>query len=409
MTTADSVGQESLLHNQDYLRYWFARAVSILGSQATYVAFPLMALSTFQSAFAASLVTACSYGSTLMVGVHAGVLADRFDRKWLMVVVEVVQAVVMLAMAAMLLIGWVPLAGVCLVAFVNGALFAVYASCSNAALPDLVGQDLLPRAIARNQMRDFALSVAGPPAGGLLVVWSIEAPFLFNAATLLVAAVLTATVRRSLPPGDSAMRGSASAAGVRIVLGDRVLRWATLFLAGQSVVLTSSFFAVVAVLAASSSAVTTGIALACQAGGGLVGSLAATRIHARVGGTQLLLVQGFSWTAGLGLLTVTVSPVVVCIVLGFMWLTVPATRIAFQTHLTAVTPPGVRGRVQSVVFLVQSTGTAIGPLLAGVLISATSDVSTLLVTCLISGTVTVFCVLLPSSRARLMWRRNLDA
>ncbi|MFS8104311.1 MFS transporter [Lentzea alba] len=408
MTTADSVGQESLLHNQDYLRYWFARAVSTLGSQATYVAFPLMALGTFQSALAASLVTACSYGSTLVVGLHAGVLADQFDRKWLMVSVEVLQAMAMLAMATMLLTGWVPLAGACAVAFVNGALFAVYASCSNAALPDLVGPDLLPRAIARNQMRDFALAVAGPPLGGLLIVWSIEAPFLFNVGTLLLAAVLTATIRRPLPSGRAAVRGRASLAGVRLVLRDRVLRWATLFLAGQSVVLTSSFFAVVALLANRSSAVTMGVALACQAGGGLLGSLAATRIHARVGGTQLLLAQGFSWTAGLGLLAVTVNPVVVCVVLGFMWLTVPATRIAFQTHLTVVTPPGVRGRVQSVVFLVQSTGTAIGPLLAGVVISATSDISTLLVTCLISGMVTVSCVLLPNFRARLTWRRNLD-
>ena len=408
MTAADAVGQQSLLHNGDYLRYWFARAVSILGSQATYVAFPLMALSTFHSALAASLVTACSYGSTLVVGLHAGVLADRFDRRRLMVAVEVLQCLLMAAMAAMLFIGWVPLVGACLVAFANGALFAVYASCSNAALPDLVGMDLLPHAISRNQMRDFALSVAGPPLGGLLILWSAEAPFVFNAFTLLGAAALTATIRRALPPGESGTRGRASLAGVRIVVGDRVLRYVTMFMAGQSVVLTASFFAVVAMLASRSSAVTTGVALACQAAGGLLGSLAATRIHARFGGTQLLLAQGFSWTVGLGLLTVTAHPVVVCVVLGFMWLTVPATRIAFQTHLTAVTPQGVRGRVQSVVFLLQSTGTAAGPLLAGVLISSTSDSSALAVTCLISGAVTVLCVLLPSFRARLAWRK-LDA
>lgn len=409
MTTSELRG-ERLSDNPDYVRYWFARLLSVLGSQATYVAFPLMALQTYGDAFAASVVTTCSYASTLVVGLHAGALADRLDRRSLMVAAELVQAAVMAALFAMLLTGTAPLAAVAALAFVNGSMFAAYGAAANAALPDLVGSALFSRALARNQSRDFVLSVAGPALGSLLILQAMWLPFAVNAATFLMSAALTAWIRK-LPPGDErAGFGRADlGAGLRLIARDRPLRSATSFLAGQGIVLTGAFFTLVALFESVSGEIGAGLVIAAQAFGGLAGSLVATRLVATMRPSALLVGQGAVWAGGLLLVSVTPEIWVACSAMALMWTLVPATRIVVQSHLTAVTPRHLRGRAQSVVFLVQSVGPPAGPLLAGAVIAATSPTASLAALAGVSTAATVCFVLAPTLIRPLDWQREEDS
>ncbi|WP_043726905.1 hypothetical protein [Kutzneria sp. 744] len=70
----------TLWRNTDYLLYWWSRASSVLGSQVSYIAMPLFAVSALHNAVEASLVTVCAYGSGLLFALHAGVVGDRFNR-----------------------------------------------------------------------------------------------------------------------------------------------------------------------------------------------------------------------------------------------------------------------------------------------------------------------------------------
>ncbi|GAB2677926.1 MFS transporter [Thalassiella azotivora] len=409
MTSVTEAGG-SLAQNRDYVAYWLSRAFSVLGSQATYVAFPLMALSEFGSPLAASLVTASSYGSALLVGLHAGVLADRYDRKRLMALVELMQAGAMLLVTLTLITGRPSLILVCLAAFSNGALHAVFNAASNAALPDLVGAPLLSKALARNQSRDFMLALAGPSVGAALFILSPAAPFALNAGTFLVAAMLVTKIRRPLTlPRDvcrPSLGWSSMRMGVAHVRADPPLRYGLLFFAGQSFVLTASFFTAIALLVSGGHTVGAGIVVACQALGGLLGSFIATGLHRRLSGSLLLTLQGLTWSGGLALMAIAGQPVAIGFAFACLWLVVPATRIVFQEHLAAVTAPALRGRVQSVSYLAQSLLTPAGPLAAGLIIGLTSARAGLFGLAVVAGIVTLAAVVLPSLTGGLRWKRT---
>lgn len=105
-------------------------------------------------------MTVCSYGSGLLFALHAGVVGDRFNRKLVMVTADVGRALLMGLLAWQVVAGDASLVLMCLI-----ALSVVFDSAAAAALPDLVGEKLFARAMARNQSRDFTLAMIGPVLG----------------------------------------------------------------------------------------------------------------------------------------------------------------------------------------------------------------------------------------------------
>jgi len=83
--------------SRDFRLHFAARLFSVLGAQCTYAAIPIVSLLLLPPAQAA-LVTASSYLSTLVVGVPAGLLADRLPRRSIMIGAESVQAAAMLGL-----------------------------------------------------------------------------------------------------------------------------------------------------------------------------------------------------------------------------------------------------------------------------------------------------------------------
>lgn len=128
----------------------------------------MLALDLFSPAWAA-LVTTCSYGSSLLLGFPAGVLADRMSRRRIMMVAELVQFLAMTALCLTLWFDAATLALLCVVSCVNGGMHAVFSAASTSSIPDLVPRKLLASALSANEARNAALSIIGPIAGaGLL-------------------------------------------------------------------------------------------------------------------------------------------------------------------------------------------------------------------------------------------------
>jgi MFS family permease len=80
-----------LRQNRDFLLLWSSQAVSVLGSQISFIAYPLLILSLTDSATRAGLVSMAASLPALLLYLHVGALVDRFNRKRIMLVSDVVK------------------------------------------------------------------------------------------------------------------------------------------------------------------------------------------------------------------------------------------------------------------------------------------------------------------------------
>lgn len=305
----------------------------------------------------------CSYGSGLLFALHAGVVGDRFNRKLVMVTADVGRALLMALLAWQAVVGNASLVLLCLIALSVGALSVVFDSAAAAALPDLVGEKLFARAMARNQSRDFTLAMIGPVLGSALFTAGPAWAFAVDAASYMVSAALLAFLSTRPTPGDDrAERGTLSMIrdGIGCVLREPTLARMTLYLSLLNLVLTASVFAIVA----HGQPYSVGVALAAQAMAGLLGSLVAERLHRRLSAAALVCAHGGLWLVGLTAMGIMPTTPVVAIGLGLGWLAAPALRLAFAGRLVSVVAPDMRARANGAVSLSTSSVSLLGPPLA---------------------------------------------
>lgn len=183
---------DSLWRERPFVLYWLARTVSVAGSTVTAVVLPLLVYRMTGSALATSLLAAIQVVPYLLFGLVAGAVADRFDRRRLMVGCDVTNAI---------LLGTIPLAAgfgrltvphLYAVAILSATAFVWFDAANFGALPVLVGRNRLVAANSIVWSSETIVTIAGPSIGGLLAatlgpaqVVSIDALSYFASALIL--------------------------------------------------------------------------------------------------------------------------------------------------------------------------------------------------------------------------------
>jgi MFS family permease len=214
-----------LRHNRPFLRLWGAQAVSDLGDwvYALAVVTALNARGGTPQTFAFVLVL--QFAPSAVVGALGGPLIDRFSRRKLMIVADVVRAS---AVGSLLLAGPPSTAHLYAVAFVLGLFGALFLPSAQASLPNVVPED---RLVAANALvtTTFHLAVmAGPVLGAVLVSRLGIAPaFAINAASFAISALLIQGLRLPAPAIEEGSRSGPVAAmldGARYILATPLVR-----------------------------------------------------------------------------------------------------------------------------------------------------------------------------------------
>lgn len=187
------------LRSRPFRALFGASVVSELGDWLSYVAVATVAARDGEGPFALAFVFVAHLLPHAALAPFAGPLADRFDRRSLLVVADAARAVLTAGMAGAAAAGMLGLLQLLLFARVAVGAFAWPAK--EAAVPSLVHHDDLGHAGALLSLTwsvVFALGVS--VGGGLLVILAPAAVILVDAATFVIAGVLHATLP-SLPPG----------------------------------------------------------------------------------------------------------------------------------------------------------------------------------------------------------------
>jgi hypothetical protein len=137
-----------LRDDADFRRYWWSRLLSTAGTIISYIAVPVLVYRSSGSAILTALVAAMETASYVLFGLFAGALADRWDRRAVMVRAEVAAAVVMASVPLAHWLGLLTIAQLMAVAFVVPAIGVFFDGANFGALPLLVGRDRIARANA---------------------------------------------------------------------------------------------------------------------------------------------------------------------------------------------------------------------------------------------------------------------
>jgi MFS family permease len=160
---------DRLFRNVEFLRLWGGQTVSSVGSGITKLAAPLLVLALTDSPTIAGLVGGALTFPMIFLGLPAGALVDRWDRRKVMVVCDTVRclavATVPIAWALGLLNGWL-LFGV---ALALGSAQSFYNICQVAAVPRVVTRRQISSAQALNATSEGIATLASPGLGGAIV------------------------------------------------------------------------------------------------------------------------------------------------------------------------------------------------------------------------------------------------
>ena len=179
--------------------------VSNLGDGLALAAGPLLVASLTDDAFPVALAALAAWLPPLVFGLGAGVLSDRVDRRLIVLTVDVVRALVLVALAAVVATGnaSIPLVLGALFLLATAEVFAD--NTASTLLPVLVARDDLAVANARIQTGFVTVNqLAGPPLGALLFTTAHATPFAAQAGLCALAAVLVARLRLPVRAADRA-------------------------------------------------------------------------------------------------------------------------------------------------------------------------------------------------------------
>ena len=313
-------GHRRLFRNRSFALLWSGQTVSVFGDAFFNLAVMWVVWSETQSTLQTAIIQAIWHLPDAMLAPLAGVLADRWDRKAIMVTTSVAAAAVVGAVALLVvLIGHLPPVVAFIAIFKLNSLTTFMNPARASVMPSVVGRDLLTTAQGLFSTARETASLVGSLAGGLLIaaasaVWALAV----DAASFLFVALCIALAR--LPDRADTSAASKEARpqlSLRSVSLDLREGWRTV--SGAPVVLALLWLSALINIGSfigplwpaliqerlGGGAGTFGVLLAAATAGGMVGGLVAGPLERRFGAGRVLA-SGWS-LAGLCTLGIAVS------------------------------------------------------------------------------------------------------
>jgi MFS family permease len=191
--------QGRLRDDRDFRRYWLARMASLSGSLVTAVAMPVLVYRLTHSAGLTALTTTLEALPYLVIGLFAGALGDRLDRKRVMVAADLANVVVVGSVPVAWWLGVLTVPHVLVAGLLAQSLFTFFDGANFGALPVLVGRERVGEANAAVWGFGGVLDLMVPATVGLALAVVHPADLLaLDALSFLASALLVRSIRQAL-------------------------------------------------------------------------------------------------------------------------------------------------------------------------------------------------------------------
>lgn len=360
--------------NRPFRLLWTARTVSFLGDSLSLVALLLHVAASTGHAFAVALLLLVGDFAPALLGPVTGTISDRFDLKRVMIVCELAQGVLAVAIAL-----WLPsLPLLLLLVALRATGGRIFEPASRTAVPDVVRPHDLPGANAAIGLGTNGGEALGPLLAAILFpLVGVRGVLLLDAATFLVSAILLTFVSlpARAPRTDTGRTGfwQDTTAGLRYLAATALIRTVGLgffaIVAFNGIDDVALVFLATGPLRGGDSAA--GVLLAAVGIGLFLGYALLSRPH-RIGLLALLL-AGFAVSSAGNLLTgLTWAVAAAFLVQTVRGLGIAAMDIAVNTLLQRTVPRALLGRVFGSLYATIGIAAALAYVLGGLLIDATN-------------------------------------
>jgi MFS family permease len=361
-----------------YRRLWSATLLSNLGDGIRAAAFPLLAVTLTRDPMLIAGVAVATQLPGVLLGLTAGWLADRFDRRRIVIAADTVRLVVLVALICLITGGWATMALLYVVVFVAGVTDVTRHTAASTLVPSVVAPDQLDRANGRMVSAEITGSeFVGPPLGGYLFGVALVLPFAVNGGTLAIAVALVAGIPalvQTTHPGGTVL---ASRESRQIRAGFRWLRdhrtfWPVPATSAALAITDTAWFTLLVlyihdVLHLGSAWY--GVMLSIGAVGGVSGGLVAASLTVRIGAKATTLTCLTLAAAGQLALGTTSSVTVTAAVMATSSTAFALWSVQVRTTIQRTVPSNLLGRVISINRVIITAGSLAGAFLGGVVAS----------------------------------------
>jgi MFS family permease len=356
------------LRIRNYRLFFFGQLVSVSGTWMQQLAQDWLVLRLTNRSLPVGITTALQFAPVLVFGIWGGLIADRLDKRRLLLATQGAMGTLALALGVLTATGVVRLWMIYLLALLLGCATSFDMPARQSFVTEMVGPEELPNAVGLNSAVFNAGRIIGPAVAGVLIgLVGIAPAFFANAVSYLaVMAGLWLMDPGKLFRTEPVERSRGQVRdGVRYVLATPVLRW-TILLMGVVATLGLNFRVALPLLARftyDGGPSLYGVLASIMAAGSVVGALTAA---SRVRPSQRLLLWSI---VGFGVSSLAMAFVLSPALAGLLLLPVGFFSIAWISTANSTvqlgSAPEMRGRVMSIYGLLLLGSTPIGAMIIG--------------------------------------------
>ncbi len=195
---ADHTDETPLLRNRNFWLFVINRTSNVIGTHSLTVAVGWHVYKLTNNPLDLGLIGLAQFAPALILFLAAGMAADKFDRRRIMVLCNIVHMAVIGALIVLFGLGLGTVWPILAILAVHGAARAFYHTASQAVLPNLMPMSQFPKAIAYNSSASKAAQLLGPALGGFLIAGVGDGVYYFTLATFLLAGITSAMISGNL-------------------------------------------------------------------------------------------------------------------------------------------------------------------------------------------------------------------
>ena len=188
----------NLWRHSDFLKLWMGESISLVGSQITFLALPLTAVTVLEAtAFEMGVLGAVEFAPFLLLSLVAGVWADRLPRRPILIAANIGRAFLLGTIPILAFNGWLTMSALYIIAFGVGVLTVFFDVAYQSYLPVLVTRDQLVEGNSKLEGSRSVAEIAGPAlAGGLVQRFTAPIAIALDAVSFLISAFFLGLIRQ---------------------------------------------------------------------------------------------------------------------------------------------------------------------------------------------------------------------
>jgi MFS family permease len=374
------------LKHKAYLLIWTGSLLSNIGNWMENVGQGWVVASQTHSAFLVELLSFAQFLPVIFLAMPAGILADRYDRRKILIIAQVFMCIFATALAVLAHFGKATPTVVILITFLEGAAWALNGPAWQSILPHLVPRKDLESAIALNSIQYNLARLIGPAIAGLVVAhFGFAYAFDINALSFIGVIFVIAIVKF-----DPALTLPASVGEKERKTFSEAFHWVWQSRGAKRIIISIGTFAILAapiqglmpfiasdVLKVGPRAL--GILLACLGSGAVTGAVLLGKLPSYYPRHHLIPLSIFA----LGILEFIYSQAptallsgITLFVLGIFFLSV---MVSCNTAMQLLVPDKLRGRVMSILLVAHVGMLPVGHIIGGTLASVFGPQRTLVI------------------------------